>query len=74
MKKGSFVRLSDLGKENLISNGCKEHVDEFGDCIGIVEGNFLEIYPELDVRWQPSQLRYAYAPECLIEVHLGDTN
>ena len=46
--------------------GSAEHVAEFGDCVGIVQG--LTDYgsrqgPEVDVRWQPSNLRYAYHPD-----------
>lgn len=55
-------------------DGCmacsSEHVEEFGDCIGIVIG--LTFYmtnvsgPEVDVIWQPSNLRYAYDPDMLV--------
>jgi len=59
--------------------GCSTgHVEEFGDCIGVVDGlvdyNYdsrsahdpERVGPELDVRWQPSNLRYAYHPNQLI--------
>jgi hypothetical protein len=54
-----------------------EHVEEFGECEGTVEGatdyNVMgdssydpaKVGPEVDVRWQPSNLRYAYDPEDL---------
>jgi len=60
--------------------GCSSaHVEEFGDCVGIVQGlmdyNNCEptdaaydpskTGPEVDVRWQPSNLRYAYHPSDL---------
>lgn len=60
--------------------GCSSaHVTEFGDCIGVVQGptdfNHCEptdpaydpskVGPEVDVRWQPTNLRYAYHPEDL---------
>lgn len=57
--------------------GCSTaHVEEFGQCIGVVEGltdynNSNEphdpnkVGPEYDVRWQPSNLRYGYQPEHL---------
>lgn len=49
--------------------GCSTpHVEEFGTCVGIVEGlaDFgTQKGPEVDVRWQPSNLRYAYLPEDL---------
>ena len=75
IKKGDKVKMSVSLKESLIKNDCKEHVDEFGDCIGIVEGfvNYNndgendpeKIGPELNVRWQPSNLRYGYDVENL---------
>jgi hypothetical protein len=44
------------------------HVREFGSCTGVVLG--LTAYksclgPEIDVRWFPSGLRYAYHPDDL---------
>lgn len=72
MKKGTQVRMSDELKRKFILNGCGDHVDEFGECTGNVEG--LVDYgnrvkgPEVDVRWQPSNLRYAYDPSDLVEV------
>jgi hypothetical protein len=46
------------------SNGCREHVQEFGGCAGIVVGEVDYgngvVGPELDVRWIPSYLVYAY--------------
>ena len=60
--------------------GCSsEHVDEFGECVGIVIGlvdynnvskrhrdyDPTKIGPEVDVRWSPSDLRYAYHPHSL---------
>ena len=60
--------------------GCSSaHVEEFGDCVGIVQGptdhNDCEptdsaydpskIGPEVNVRSQPSNLRYAYHPSDL---------
>lgn len=59
------------------------HIEEFGECEGIVidlmdynncaptdpEYDISKIGPEVDVRWQPSNLRYAYHPTqlCLVE-------
>ena len=65
MKPGTRVRMSARLKSMLIP-GSAEHVAEFGDCVGIVQG--LTDYgsrqgPEVDVRWQPSNLRYAYHPD-----------
>jgi hypothetical protein len=56
-----------------------DHVKEFGECVGVVEGpldynNKGEPYvvekvgPELNVRWQPSGLRYGYHPDQLERV------
>ena len=56
------VKMSEDLKKDLLSNGCYEHVVEFGDCIGIVQGTadgFNDPHL-LDIRWQPSNLRYAY--------------
>lgn len=67
--------MKDTLKQQLIANGCAEHVDEFGGCVGAVEG--LTEYglvsgPEVDVRWQPSGLRYAYHPDDLEVVGATD--
>jgi hypothetical protein len=48
-----------------------DHVEEFGECIGVVIGSAWEdpsSGPEVDVRWQPSNLKYCYDPKYLIEV------
>ncbi len=69
MKPGTKVIMSTQLKKNLISNNCQGHVREFGGCIGIVEDlvDFgTQKGPEVNVRWQPSNLRYAYHPKDLI--------
>jgi hypothetical protein len=51
--------------------GCAmDHVEEFGACVGIVEGPVLldEGAPEVNVRWKPSNLRYGYDPADLAVV------
>lgn len=68
------------GDEGEDCEGCSSaHVDEFGDCTGIVQGPMdfnnckpadpeydrSKLGPEVDVRWQPSKLRYGYSPEDL---------
>lgn len=78
IKTGDEVKMSDTLKKGLIENDCKDHVDEFGDCTGIVEdlvdynndgeNNPNKIGPEFNVRWQPSKLRYGYLPEDLIKI------
>jgi hypothetical protein len=66
---GVSVRMTADLKAELRGNGSAEHVEEFGDCSGVVLGptdyGQGRRGPELDVRWQPSGLRYAYAPEHL---------
>lgn len=56
-----------------------DHIEEFGECTGIVDGlldynnvppgdpayDLLKVGPEVDVRWQPSGLRYGYHPDDL---------
>lgn len=56
-----------------------EHVKKFEDCIGVIIGwtdynncrlddpeyNLGKLGPEVDVRWQPSNLRYCYDPKQL---------
>lgn len=66
---GDTVKMSDSLKKSLTDNNCQEHVEEFGDCIGIVES---WEYPNeediniVNVRWKPSELRYAYSTDLLI--------
>ena len=65
IKKGDWVKMSDSLKKALIESDCADHVEEFGDCEGLVEGMTLNfgLGPEVDVRWYPSKLRYGYDPE-----------
>ena len=68
MKPGTKVRMTEELKRVFRLNNCAAHVEEFGDCVGIVEGPVdygTTSGPELDVRWQPSNLRYAYDPKYL---------
>ena len=59
IKIGSKVKMNDFCKKGLSENDWQEHVDEFGDCIGIVEELYPE-YSEAKIRWQPSKLNYIY--------------
>lgn len=71
MKPGTKVRMSEGLKALLRASGSHEHVEEFGDCTGIVIGPMFPDVPEapeVDVRWQPSNLRYGYDPKNLVEV------
>ena len=73
MNPGTAVRMTQALKDALNGNDSSEHVEEFGDCYGIVEGPVdwgACQGPEVDVRWYPSRLRYAYHPDNLEEVML----
>jgi len=67
MEKGTRGRMSAAFKERFVKNRHNiAHIREFGECVGIVQGltDFgKQKGPEVDVRWQPSNLRYAYLPE-----------
>lgn len=67
-KPGSLVRMS-AELIRCLEHESAEHVAEFKDCIGVVMGLTQwgpgTVGPEVDVRWQPMNLRYAYAPELL---------
>ena len=44
------------------------HLKEFDGCEGVVLGHPVDDWPEWDVRWEPSGLRYSYRAEDLEEV------
>lgn len=62
------------------------HLEEFGDCVGVVDGptdfnnrkpgdpdyDPEKVGPCVDVRWQPSNLRYMYDPDELELVTPGE--
>jgi len=63
------VRMSEELKKNLIANDCEDHVKEFGDCDGIIIGKVFEDNDDIvDVRWQPSGLKYMYDIHHLIKI------
>lgn len=70
--KGAFVKMSQSIKDDLIANDCQDHVDEFGECLGVVDDEVDygggQLGPEVNVRWQPSNLRYGYDPDQLVIV------
>ncbi len=68
MKKGDKVKMSEGLKEAMRQNGRKEHVKEFGECIGVVERLIDDDDYEVDVRWQPSNLRYGYSINSLVKI------
>lgn len=67
--RGERVRMTEALKAALMANGSAAHVAEFGECMGLVDGpvdNGNGTYgPDIDVRWQPSGLRYGYDPKWL---------
>lgn len=65
LEPGNLVRMSQELKTALRTNGCSEHVEEFGECVGVVEERIWLNTPEVNVRWRPSGLRYAYHPDKL---------
>jgi hypothetical protein len=70
---GDNVKMSEDVKKLLIENDCKEHVDEFGDCEGVVigqtfEDNFEDDIDYVDVRWKPSELKYGYHKNQLVKI------
>jgi len=74
-KPGDLVKMSASYKKR-IKKGIPDHLKEFGHCCGIVEGPVdygSQKGPELDVRWNPSRLRYGYAPKDLCLVDRGPT-
>jgi CMP/dCMP kinase len=80
MKPGTRVVMSAQLKRDLVAAGSGEHVAEFGECIGIVDGptdyneaggaDPAKIGPEVNVRWQPFGLRFGYLPEGLQPVEM----
>lgn len=73
MKPGDIVRMNAACKQALFKTGSHEHVKEFCRCYGVVIGLTdygNQLGPEWDVRWQPSNLRYAYAEEYLAPAKL----
>ena len=70
MKTGDKVRMTYSCKCDLMSNDCLHHVFEFGECVGIVEDIYYqnEDVCEWNVRWKPSNLRYAYNQNDLISL------
>lgn len=67
--------MRETFKKALRENGSGDHVKEFGEAVGIVEGlvdynptggsDPALIGPEFNVRWLPSGLRYGYSAEAL---------
>jgi hypothetical protein len=76
---GTRVRMTRAFRKKMRWSGSRAHIREFGRCIGVSQGltehnnvlmrdpgyDFNKLGPEIDVRWEPSNLRYAYAFEDL---------
>lgn len=75
LRYGTIVKMTEDTKAAFIKNDCKEHVDEFGDCLGVVEdlvdynndgeNDPDKIGPEYNIRWYPNGLRYGYTSDKL---------
>jgi len=70
---GAKVKMKASTKKQL-NHSSHDHVKEFGNCVGITEG-FVDYGnnqtgPEINVRWLPSNLRYAYLPNDLEIINL----
>jgi hypothetical protein len=60
MAPGTLVRFSDTFKASC-PEGLRENMAEFSDCVGVLLGPMFTDDPcVVDVRWQPSGLRYGY--------------
>ena len=70
IKKGDLVRMSEKFISEMMLGESKDHVEEFKDCIGKVEGPSYPNGegPEVDVRWMPSNLKYGYFTDNLVKV------
>jgi len=63
MEPGTRVRMTKLYKMWMYARECALHIDEFGNCVGIVEGDSgRDIYgPTITVYWVPSGHRFDYS-------------
>jgi hypothetical protein len=67
--RGIRVRLSAAIKKRCWNTHSRAHIIEFRNCTGVVE-DYVDwgsghVGPEVNVRWHPSTLRYAYHPKDL---------
>lgn len=68
-KPGALVKMSEEFKAKYREGDNPDmasHIDEFANCVGVVLGPAEPEWPEVDVRWKPSGLKYAYLPEDLV--------
>jgi hypothetical protein len=68
LKRGDYVRMSAALKADLRQHGRADHVEEYGDCVGVITefGRTLANGKEgVSVRWNPSCDYYGYDPDLL---------
>lgn len=69
LRMGDRVKMTPKFKAQLRKNGSGVHEREFGHCVGVIQGLVeypkKRMGPDVNVRWLPSWLRYAYVPENL---------
>lgn len=72
---GTRVRMSVAFKGLLLATGALTHVKEFGNTVGTVIGPMELGWPEYDVMWGDTGLKYGYSAENLdvVERVIGDT-
>ena len=67
-KVGDRVKMSGDLKSSLTFGGSDDHVEEFGECTGVIDSDVEgrgTVSPVIDVRWEPSGLRFGYDPRLL---------
>ena len=61
IRKGDKVKMRKSYMNKLLNNDSAEHIKEFGECEGTVVGFCNKnLYDFVDVKWEPSNLRYGY--------------
>ena len=78
LRKGDLVMMTKDLKTIMQLNGSGEHVKEFGECVGLVDGltnnnndgeyDLYKIGPEVEVYWLPHMIRFAYMPRHLVKI------
>lgn len=53
LKPGDLVRMTRKLRTMMRWGGSRDHVREFGWCVGVVVGPTTPGCPEVDVRWRP---------------------
>lgn len=60
MIPGDVVRMTRRFRKTMRWNGSRNHIREFGRCIGVIES--ISEHGDMTVRWFPSLLCYSYLP------------